>query len=527
MGLETTFWVLAETPNEAAVPVLLSALQSPHEEIRNHALSVLATRRFPRGPREIVRRLAKFDDRAIALLRRRAQGLLPVLREGLKSDDGRIRDQACRAALALRAYDLAPVLVAIAENRPSRRTAGPTQVLIELAEILSRELAGELADAPRDPLIHRRRMLPALEASLARYDEHRRREIVEVFLTVVGRENPFLRLVLSEPRHPAHRDVVELMAYSGKPGIVRLLVSFIEDANGPCSVIKILSERCDREFLRKLDAKIAEPGATPSPAIAATLHRIVALPWLHAGGAEPEHLSDDLQAVVVRLVAASGMPRTDVLDVIHEILDHGGVEGRRAASQALADFQGDFADQLAIKALQDDDAEVVANSLSQLREREINGALSTLFSMLDNPDDTVREAARTNLHEFNFARYLRVFDALDEDIRRRTGELVRKVDMDTIPTLQREMKSAIRTRRLRALRVATAIAVVEEIEGDLIERLADSDHVVRASAARALGQSGSAAARRALREALSDSSVIVQEAAEESLSRPSEQKQYI
>ena len=55
--------------------------------------------------------------------------------------------------------------------------------------------------------------------------------------------------------------------------------------------------------------------------------------------------------------------------------------------------------------------------------------------MLDNPDEVVREAARTNLHEFNFARYLRVFDSLDEDIRVRTGELVRKVDMDTIPIL--------------------------------------------------------------------------------------------
>jgi HEAT repeat protein len=312
--------------------------------------------------------------------------------------------------------------------------------------------------------------------------------------------------------------VVDLLTYSGKPSILRLLVSFLEDPTAPNSVIKILSERCDREFLRKLDTKIGDLAA-PGSAVAATLRRIVSLPWLHAGGADPEHLSDELQGVIVRFVAASGMPRSDILAVIQDVLDHGGVEGRRSASQALADFQGALADQLALKALDDQDAEVVANSLSQLRERAINGALATLFSMLDNPDEVVREAARTNLHEFNFARYLRIFDSLDEDIRRRTGELVRKVDMDTIPILRREMKSTIRTRRLRALRVATAIAVVDELESDLIERLSDPDHVVRASAARALGQSGSATARRALRDALTDSSVIVQEAAEDGLTR--------
>jgi HEAT repeat protein len=516
MGLETTFWVLGETPNEAAVPLLLAAFESPHSDIKDRALSLLATRRYPRGPREIIRRLRKLDERSLPILRRRAEGLTAVLTEGLLSPDGKLRDEACRAAIAVRAYELAGVLVNIAEERPSQRTAGPVQVLVELADHLSRELAGEPIEGGREPVSNLRRMLPALEGSLTRYAQHRRREILEVFLTIVTRENPLLRLILAETRHPAHADLAALLAYSGKPSIVRLLASFLDDPTIPYSAIKIISQRCDRDFLLLIDAKMT--GET-SPAVAASLKRIVSIPWLHAGGAQPEHFADDLQAIVVRLVAASGMPRPDALALIQELLDHGGVEGRRAASGVLAEFHGDLADQLAIKALQDDDAEVVANSLSQLRDRDINGALATLFSMLDNPDEVVREAARTNLHEFNFARYLRVFDSLDDDVRIRTGELVRKVDMDTIPILLREMKSAIRTRRLRALRVATAMAVVDEIETDLIERLNDPDHVVRAAAARALAQSGSTAARQALREALTDTSIIVQEAAEESLSR--------
>ena len=114
----------------------------------------------------------------------------------------------------------------IAEDRPSQRTAGPTQVLVELAEILSHELAGETAEDGREPVKSLRRMLPPLEGSLARYDEHRRREIVEVFLTIVNRENHFCGWCSAEPRHPAHRDMVDLLTYSGKPSIVRLLASF-------------------------------------------------------------------------------------------------------------------------------------------------------------------------------------------------------------------------------------------------------------------------------------------------------------
>jgi HEAT repeat protein len=516
MGLETTFWVLGETPNEAAVSVLLAALESPDGDIKDRALSLLAMRRYPRGPKEIIRRLRKLDEHALAILRRRAEGLAPVLTDGLLSPDGKLRDEACRAAVAVRAYELAGVLVEIAEERPSRRTAGPTQVLVELGDHLSRELAGEPVEGGREPVSNLRRMLPALEASLGRYAQHRRREILEVFLTIATRENPQLRLILAEARHPAHGDLVELLTYSGKPSLLRLLVSFLDDPTIPYSAIKIISQRCDREFLFLMDAKMQ---GDVSPAVATSLKRIVNIPWLYTGGAFPDHFADDLQPTVVRLVAASGMSRPDALALIQEILDHGGVEGRRAASMSLAEFHGDLADQLAIKALHDADAEVVANGLSQLRDRDINGALATLFSMLDNPDEVVREAARTNLHEFNFARYLRVFDSLDDEVRTRTGELVRKVDMDTIPILLREMKSAIRTRRLRALRVATAMAVVDEIESDLIERLSDPDHVVRAAAARALAQSGTPAARQALREALTDTSIIVQEAAEESLSR--------
>ena len=56
-GLKTTFRLLSETENEAAIWVLIPALDSPNVSIREEALAAILKRRSPAGHREILRRL--------------------------------------------------------------------------------------------------------------------------------------------------------------------------------------------------------------------------------------------------------------------------------------------------------------------------------------------------------------------------------------------------------------------------------------------------------------------------------------
>jgi HEAT repeat protein len=65
--------------------------------------------------------------------------------------------------------------------------------------------------------------------------------------------------------------------------------------------------------------------------------------------------------------------------------------------------------------------------------------------------------------------------------------------------------------------MARAMEVAPEVELLIVALLADEDHLVRVEAARALAASTSPAAREALRQSLLDRSVVVQEAAEQSL----------
>ncbi len=83
--------------------------------------------------------------------------------------------------------------------------------------------------------------------------------------------------------------------------------------------------------------------------------------------------------------------------------------------------------------------------------------------------------------------------------------------------LHEELKSPIRTRRLRGLVIARTIDCVESMEGAIVEMLADEDHLVRMEAATALAEAVTPGGVAALKQALADSSEVVREAAQRSL----------
>jgi HEAT repeat protein len=217
------------------------------------------------------------------------------------------------------------------------------------------------------------------------------------------------------------------------------------------------------------------------------------------------------------MVVASGMNRLSVFQVVRYVLENGSPAGRRAAAEALAQFNGAEANALAQKMLDDPDPQVKAKIVRQIRQRGIARALPLLFQLIESPDEEVRSAARSCLPEFRFDRYLASFDSLDDRVRRSTGIMVKKVDPGVREELKTELSAPARSRRLRGLQIAQAMQVALELEETIVELLADSDHMVRAEAARTLKLCSTACAVQALKRALDDRSVAVQEAARESI----------
>ena len=515
-GLATTFELLSRTENEAAVPVLVAALDHASPAIQEGALVALLNRRPATGGREILDRMSQLKPEWKAIVQRHEGRLTGALRDAILGSDAQRCAAACGVAVSFREYDLIPTLLGslAGAGRPAADLAAKT--VLEIVDALYDDLAAARTPGQRrDPQQTRRYAVSSLEEWVQRFSQHKRREVVEAFLLLVGRDNATLKQILQSPHHPACLVMLDTLAKSPQRGVIRLLLSFLEDLRAPAAVLSVLARRSDAKFVHYLLRKV---GREPSAVVAGNLKRIESLAWLAGAARLLDQLDDADQHAAVRLLMASGVPRQRALATVEHLLSCGKPGGRREAARALAEFHGSEANALAMRALRDPDPQVQANVVPQLRGRGMPGTLAVLLDLAESPYDAVRRAAREALAEFSFKRYLATFDMLDDEVRQSTGLLVKRIDPHTVPLLRNELRSPLRTRRLRGLAVARAIEAVGALESVVIQLLEDEDHMVRVEAAAALGLADSLASRVALERALADPCEAVREAAQRSLS---------
>lgn len=517
-GLATTFELLAETDNEAAVDLLILGLDSSVEAVREQALRTLLARRSPEGQRAIVRRLHAFSEEWRAVVLDGHGRLSLALRDAILSRDSQFCTNGCQAIVAAREYDLVQTLITALEDETNPYAELAGQTLLTLVESLYEELAGPRDYRHRrDPQLVRKHVHLSLEQSVQRFSKHKRTEVLEAYLLLASRDDALLKQVLMDPLHAAYRPLTELLSRSPRAGIVRLVLSYLDDAQAPSSALGLLGYRQDARFLELLLRRI---GREPASAARTNLSRIEIIPWLRPDQKLILELDEPLQHSAVQMLVCSGMKRSVVLQTLSRVLREGKPAGRRAAVEALEAFSGADANLLVLHALDDADPLVHAAALKQLRPRSIPAALTLLVERLNHPQRQVKDAACACLAEFNFRRFLASFDILDDDVRRSTGQLVAKVDREAQSQLLEEIQSLSRRRRLRALSAAEAMDFVSQIEEAVCQRLLeDEDHLVRNAAAHALGQCTSARAQTALQSALTDRAPLVQETAAASLQR--------
>jgi len=511
-GLETTLKFLGKSKNDAASLLLVPALDHTDPAIRDGALKAILDRRSTPGQREIVHRFHQLHDSWKQILLAAQPRMTTVLRDALNSRDPQLAENASQAAIWFHDYEFIPALVTVAEDENHASQDLAARTILQLADVLYDELAHP-SDTQRrtDPHSSRERVISVLERSVMRFSLHRRHELLESFLLLVNRDNPTLRQIMHDPLHPSFTPLTEMLGRSSRPGVIRLILNFVDDPQPPTSGLHVIARRGDSRFVDRLLKKI---GAEPATQAKHNLARIENIPWLR--DAIPV-LDEPTQYAAVQLAVHSGMKRPEVLSLLQLVLRDGNVSGRRAAAKALVEFTGAEANTLALAALQDRDPLVQAEIARQLRPRGIANAMNKLIALLDSPQEVVRQAAREGLNEFNFPKFLQKFDWMSDEARQQTGPLVARVDLQSTALLAGELKAASRTRRMRALAVGRALGIVAEVEELVTALLRDEDHLVRNEAAKTLADCGSAAACAALREALLDHSMTVQETAEESL----------
>ena len=182
-GLSATFRLLTTTKNEAAIGVLIPALDSAHEAIQDQTLRALLDRHSVVGQKEIVRRLHEINPRWEAIIDESHGRMSAALRDAVLATSPQLCQNGCRAVLWFHEYDLMPALINAAEDESNPNRALVAATTLQLAEALYDELA-----APRDyrnrrdPQLVRQHVLGNLEQSVRRYSKHRINEVIEAFL---------------------------------------------------------------------------------------------------------------------------------------------------------------------------------------------------------------------------------------------------------------------------------------------------------------------------------------------------------
>jgi HEAT repeat protein len=520
-GLQTTWNVLAQTRNRAAVPVLAAALRSPSVELQAGAIRASVQRKDRACHEYLIRRFATLSESEQAVLCE-AHHDMPfrmgaALGAALLAGDASQCENACRILVSSRDYELFPVLVRAAENPKHRHVEQVNAATMQLANRLHQDLADESAGGEprhRDPYFLRRQVVRALESAVQNYPRHKRLELLEAFLLVAPSDNPTLVRILRDAAYPCHQQVMKSLSSSKVPAMIERLVELLHDTAIPESTLEIIARRTDRRFLDVLLHGQKQPVALR---VMKNMSRLWSVAWLETESEALLELDGWAQAVAVELAQASGLSRDAVLGLLAMLLRRGLVEGRKASCRALAEIRGSDADALVREALADPDGGVQAAAVGQLRQRQFPDSLPTLVALLDSPQAEVREAARSSLAEFNFVRYRAMFELLDEKTLRTTGRLVRKVDQSSPQRLAEELSSPSSSTRRRGIAMAVAMDAVDDVGHHLVLLAEDEDAGVRLDAAEALAHGAGPEVISALVLATQDPHLSVRDAATASL----------
>ena len=390
-GLRTTLAFLAETDNEAAADVLIPALDSRFPEVRQGALEAILARPYRAGHRAVIARLHTIGPEERSLIHQNHPRMATALREAILNRDLQMCINGCQAAAGFRLFDVVPALVTALEEARGPRAAILGKTLSDLVDQLCRDVpVSPQSDPRRDPQPPHQQITGSLELSAGRFAMHHRREIVEAFVLLADCGNETLNQILEDPLHPAFVVLMEVFSKSTRGPILRLVLSYLYQSKAPSAVLSVVGKRVDPEFVGLLLRQIARERR---PVLVQNLKRLGAVAWAHGDGELLDHLDGVSQRAAVRLVMLSGTSRAGAFEVVKHLLLRGEPEGRRAAAEALKQFQGAEANALTLEALDDEEPAVQAEALVQLRGRGIAEARARVVGMLDSPHASVRRAA--------------------------------------------------------------------------------------------------------------------------------------
>ena len=511
--VDTLEWLTA-VENKAALDVLRAAYESPQQSLRMAALRCLMQRPETEVALHITAGLHRVGEAGWRLLRVSRFRLNDAIPSSLSAGDDQTFLNACTAAVVLEEYETAKAIVP--HLFQSRRVETAAQALFGLALTLQDLLEKRRFDRlRRDLLSLQGQMVRALEDAAAGFARHRRPEIIEALLMCANRECRVVHNLLQNEGNTGAAETLSILQESQRPSIMRLLASFLDSSFPPKAACRVIGQRRDAAFLNVLLERV---GRTPVEDWGAQLRRLDQLPWLE----QPQHvlagLSDAQAATAVRLTQYAEVD-DEALERVACFARHGGPATRLAAIAALKQIAGEEVDFELIESLGDDVPRVRAAAVQALYERDPQRHLTLLLGLMDDRSPEVEQAVRDCLQGLTMRQLLQNFGQLDCGSAASLSWLAFRMDPDARIALHAALTSPARNKRLRAAEIVRCGGMVDAMLEEMLQLADDDEHMIRRLSIESLAGSSSPAAAARVRQALTDPSDIVREAARQACER--------
>jgi len=241
-GLQLTYETLGETRNEAAVDVLLAALDDADADNRASALTSLLLRKEPRAPEQVLENWSKLSPDDLSLLRSNKDWMSASVEQAL----GKTEPEALTAIEAAEVLGLTSTikpLILMAESSASRevkRRSG--EAVIQLVRPL-----GEAARDDRNQPTVRSPVQAALADSVRRFKMHRNEQLVDAFLLVsTWSDSKLLQLINAGGRDT--KLLCDRFTHSEESGILDLLAGSVRRKSIPRELAQIVQSRPDEQL---------------------------------------------------------------------------------------------------------------------------------------------------------------------------------------------------------------------------------------------------------------------------------------
>jgi len=520
-GYEQTIRVLARSNNRAASELLKLAVDSSHDGIRKAACTETI---FLRGPKAVLERLQDFnsiDDPVSEIFTANPDKLVSPIRTAILSNDHSLQKNAVRATLQFKVYDMIPTLLFMMEDRNERGTKTDVpiaELLIRLTRQFVKDIeTREISDSLQRYILYE--TMYSLERTLKNFRRSDDPTCIKVFL-LLGRyiQNKEFNVaeLFRNPMHPVYTALSGIVQTENDDFVFQFILDSLEAPKTPGLILAALSNRTDLLFLEYLFENMDSP---PSLSCQGNLQRIRRFDWIASAQAFLPHFSEKAQQSLVDLIRFSELPREEAYTVYRQIYRSGKSGGRCAALAEMANFPLEESKEMILEAIDDDDPNVQATALQQIRKVHSTQGMMQILQKIDSPHNVVRDAVRKVLPEFQIRRFLNSFDQLTEEQRIQTLNIIRKIDPALPEVFAQELQtgnSVMKAMVLKSIEIGNLVGLLEEPLCTVLLR--DEAAVLRVKAAALLAEGKREVSRLSLLQAAhKDTSLDVRLTAKASL----------